>query len=548
MPKIPFDAIPNVASTGAPGVFQGVNTNPGMFGGYTADALQKVGAAGNQFGDVAAENAIRFQKEYNETATDQANTNHASEVRNIVSNFRQLRGQDALNAQASTLQQIEAARQATRASLQNPEQQRMFDYMSRQNDRRYLDEVAFHAASEGKVWQGDVANGAITNALNDISNYWNDDKRFALGIGEIKYQASKLLQLKGIDPGSDTGKAAIQSYVGQAWTARIHSVMAHDSDRARALFDANADQIDAAHRATLDAQITNRQWTDMMRQDAAARRDEIMAERQMRTTQAANLASLTADVLQGKPVNWGNVADGIRSQQLSPGTAEFLIGLQRRRASGPDSDRPDAVIALHKVMNDPNASVDDKINAIQGAAHHGAITANTTGALVDQAYKSDTRVETATQREAKAAVLAAAGTPDGMINLSHDDAVRKAQVLTEWQNRMMAGEDPIAVRDDMIPKYTPSGVPPATLARPRYGAVNSKLDVKAAAAWTKQQLASGAITPAQAASEGTLLNQYDAFFQRVDAARAAAASVRPKAQPTNGPKAKVRGVTRTENE
>lgn len=548
MPTIPFDAIANVASTGAPGVFQGVNTNPGMFGGYTAEGMQKVGAAGQQFGDMAADNAIRFQKEYNETAVDQANTAFASTTRDAVGNFRQLRGQDALKAQAGVLQSIEQSRQDIRAGLANPEQQRMFDYISRNNARRYLDEVTFHAASEGKVWQGDVANGAITNSLNDISNYWNDDKRFAQGIGEIKIQAAKLLQLKGIDPASDTGRAAIQSYVGQAWSARIHSVMSHDSDLARALFDANADQIDAAHRSTLDAQITNRQWTDMMRQDAAARRDEIMAERQMRTTQAANLADLTATVLKGGALNWGDVADKIRSQQLSPSASEFLISLQRRRASGPDSDRPDAIIALHKVMNDPNASVDDKINAIQGAAHHGAITANTTGTLVDQAYKSDTRVETATQREAKAAVLAAAGTPDGMINLSHDDAVRKAQVLTEWQNRMMAGEDPIAVRDDMIPKYTPSGVPPATLARPRYGAVNSTQDVKAAASWTKQQLASGAITPAQADAEGRLLGQYNTFFQRVESARAAAAAVRAKQPQTGGPKAKVRGVTRAENE
>lgn len=547
MPQIPFDPLPTVAPAGAPGVFEHVDTNPEMFGASVAQATRNLGGATEGFASTIHEAAIKQMREYNETAVDQSNTTYESGARDIAGNFRTLRGEDALNARPDTLAQIEQLRQQVRGNLASPEQQRMFDIMSRRSQRAYLDEVTSHALTEGKVWQGDVATGAIANKVNESATYWNDTPRFAQALGDIQVQAGKLAQLKGIDPASDAGKTLITHYTSEAWQARIRSVMATDPDTARALFDANADQLDAAHRATLDAQITQHQYMSMVRDESQQRRDDAQAQRDMQTTQAGNLATLTADTLKGKPINFGAVADLVRTQQLAPHAVEFLMSLQKQRSAGPEDDRADAVIALHTLLHDPSASVDDKTKAIGDAVHHGAIKAATAGTLVDQAYQSDSRSESSTERDAKSAVLAAAGVPDGMLNLGNDEKQRKAQVLTEWQNHMLKGDDPIETRDDMIQRYTPSGVPPATWARPRFGPVASTADVATVAAKTKQALASGQITADQARSEGVLLNQYSGFYQQLESARAAAAAAQAKKPQSGGAKAKVRGVTRTED-
>jgi hypothetical protein len=549
MPTLPFDDRATVAPVGGVTPYQrGDFATPEKFGAFEAQGLARMGGAFEQTGDMAARQALALQKDYNETATDAANTAFEGNVRPIVGDFSTLRGEDAMRGRADTLTKIEQLRQSTRESLTNPEQKKLFDYLSRRAQSRYLNEVEFHAAREQKVWMGDTAKGAIVNEVNNSGTYWDDDQRFAESIGNIKIQASKLLRLQGVDPESDAGKAQITHYTSEAWSARIRSVMAQDAGTARQLFDANADYLDAAHRASLDAQLTSHQYTQMVRDDMQSRRAEADARRNMETQQAATLAKLTADTLGGKPPSTGSMAELVRTQQLAPHAAEFVLSLAKRRTAGPDDDNATAVISLHKTLNDSTLSIDDKMAAITAASKGGYIKAATAGALVDRAYNGEMRGDNVVARQALSATLAAVGAPDGMINLSHEEKQRKAQVLVEWGNRVTVGnEDPTQVRDELIERYAPPGTPPATWARPKFGTVTSSADVQAVAQQTRDALAAGRITPSAAAQEGVLLKQYADFYQRLDAARAAATAAR-KAQPANtsSNKAKLRGVSATQ--
>lgn len=547
---IPFDPRPTVAPAGASGVFLNVNPNPNAFGASVAEGIKSVGASLGTAGDQTAQTAMMFQKEYNESATDQANSSYEAKARDLLfgqNGFYTKKGQDAMDAMVPTSQDLEGARQDVRAQLNNPEQQRMYDYMTRRSASRELYQMQAHATTEFRVWQGDTAKGAIENEVNNSATYWNDDQKFAQSIGNIRIQAAKLLQLKGIDPESDTGKAEITHYTSEAWSARVRSVMAQDAGVAREMFDANADQIDAGHRAVLDQQITSHQYMQIARQESQQRSADAQAERQLRSTQAANLAQFTGDVLGGKPVDWGKMADLVRTQQVAPHVPEFLMSLQSRRGAGAETDRADTVIALHKMLNDPTVSVDDRMAAISGAARGRAITATTAGTLVDAAFKRDQKGDNQTARESRASVLAAAGVPDGLINIGHEDAARKAQVEVEWTNRVTnGGEDPIAVRDDMIPRYMPSGIPPSTWPIPKYGPITSSDDAAKVATATKAAFDAGQITAAKYQSEKANIVNYGSFFQRLDASRAAAASVKSQQSPS-GNKAKLKGVVPAES-
>lgn len=532
-----------VAPAPPPGAYESVQANPAAFGATIGAAGERLGATLGQAGDQQAQVALMYQKEYNEAAVDQQNTTFASGARDQAGNFRTLRGKDALDARQGTLDQIEQLRQSARAGLANPQQQRMFDYISRREQQRYLDEVSFHAFQEGKVWQGDVAVGAINNEINNSALYWNDNNAFAQSLGKIQVQAGKLLQLKGIDPASDAGKAAITHYTSEAWSARIRSVMAQDPDTARALFDANADYLDAAHRSVLDQQITQHQYMSSMRADMEERRAEMTAAREQATTQAGNLASYTGDILSGKSVTPGQIADAVRTQQLAPHAAEFLLSLQRRPL-GPVEDRPNAVVSLHQLLNDEYATVDDKMQAITAASRAGVITAATAGSLVDAAYKRDTTGENQVAKEARGAALAAAGVPDGLVNLNKDEAARKAAVEIEWTNRVTRGhEDPLAVRDDLVRRYQPSGTAPLTWPQPHYGLIHSTQDAQAVWAATRAAHDRGELSEAQFHAEAANINRFAGFYKQQDAARAAAAQAAAQRNAQrSGPHAQLKGV------
>lgn len=544
MPLVPAnETLPSVAPAGATGVFERIDASPSSFGGLSASALAGVGRDTGRLGDVLSEHAVTMQKQYNETATDAANTAFEGRVRDTLfgeDGFYSKKGRDALDAMTPTAKALEDIRTQARESLANNEQRRMFDYTTRRSAARELYQMQNHATTEFNVWQGEEAKGAITNEVSNSATYWNDNQRFAESLAKIKTQTDKLSQLKGIDPASEAGKAAVQHSQSEAWTARIRSVMALDPNTARELFDANADYLDAPHRANLDAQITQHQYMADSREATRARTEEANAQRDQQRTQAGNLAQLTGDVLSGKAVNWGSVTDMVRSQQLSPHVPEFLMSLQRRRAAGPEEDRADARIALEATLHDPSLSVGDKMKAVSDAANAHKIKAETAGALVEKAFNLETKGESATARDAKTSLMAAVGAPDGMVNLTHDEKQRKAAALTEWTDRVDNGkEDPITVRNELMEKFAPPNTPPVYWPRP--GAINSKQDVMALAARTKAAFDAGTITPEKYQADKANLVRFSQFYDRLEAARVAANATAAK-QPNAGNKAKLRGV------
>lgn len=288
MPQLPGQTLPSVAPAGAPGVFQNINADPSSFGALTGRGISEVGGSLKTAGDTSADIAIMFQHKYNETATDEANSAFEGNVRDVLfgeNGFYTKKGRDAMDAMQPTADKLESLRKEVRGNLANPEQQRMFDYMSRRSAQRELYQMQSHATTEFKVWQGETAVGSIKNEIDSSATYWNDSKRFAQSLWNIKLFADKLSLLKGIDPNSDAGKDTVNHYQSEAWTARIHSVMAHDPGLARELFDANADHIDAAHRAQLDQQIASHQWMFDARKEVQARRIDAENQRILKDVQ-----------------------------------------------------------------------------------------------------------------------------------------------------------------------------------------------------------------------------------------------------------------------
>jgi hypothetical protein len=245
MPVIPFQNRPEVEPEHASGAFRREQATPGDFGAHRAAGLESVGGAGQRAGDVMASNAIAFQRQQNETDVDAANTAFEAKKREVLfepGGFYDKKGKDAYDSMGSTAKSIEDLRAEVRGGMTNPEQQRMFDTISRRSTEMDLRAMSRHAAAQNQEYRVGVAEASIQNAQAESAAYWNDPYRFALSVGNIKIHAENRARLMGrTDP--EEIKADVNHYVGQAWVARIKGMMQHDPIAAEQMFKANAGEI-----------------------------------------------------------------------------------------------------------------------------------------------------------------------------------------------------------------------------------------------------------------------------------------------------------------
>ena len=131
-----------------------------------------------------------------------------------------------------------------------------------------------HAVSEGNRFALDTNKSALENEVNNSASYWNDSERFGEAMGKIGALVESGARLRGeTDP--ESIKAATTQWQSRAWMARIQSMSAQNPHLARELFDQNAENIDATHRAQIDARLTQQQQTF----DRAREVEELKRER-----------------------------------------------------------------------------------------------------------------------------------------------------------------------------------------------------------------------------------------------------------------------------
>ena len=526
MPMLPGATVSDVNPAGPPGAYERIDASPVAFGATVGEAMAGLGEHVRQI--------------TNETNVDAANNAFEQSKRAMLfgpDGFYTKNGADAVTAMQPTAAAIEDLRQQTRDNLGNGAQQRMFDYISRNSTRRDLDSMSSHAATQGQVYQKDVATSAITNAVTDSGNYWNDDQRFVESLGNIKMQAAKLAQLQGITGSPDAVKAQENHYVGEAWQARIKSVMAADPDLARQMFDQNADQIDAPHRAAIDAELVNRSYASMMKQLTAESRAANLATQQLRDRQTFNESSLLATITAGNDVKPEELTDLVASQGLSATGYEAIMHARE------GNDDPHATLDAWRGANDGSLSADG-INKLL-IAH--SISGKTAVDLQRAISATSNPIERSYFDQLKT-VLGGNAIEKGMVDLTNEhgrlQAARWTQAQGEWTNRVqMNHEDPAKVMVDMQQRYQPQAVVPTWLPVPRMGVISNLEDAKTVGARTLAAHNAGTMSNEQYQTEAKTIMQYQQFYQQQqDHLRAR----QPNKPAAGGDNATVRGVTASE--
>ena len=226
MAQIRYAEAPNVEpQTRVPDDYQHIDARPEEFGALQARGLE-------QFGQ-GLTTATKF---WGKVQTDDAATTAMKAADDQVNQFRSLRGGDALNAQASTREQIENIFKQNRDNLSTPEQQYEYDSVTRNFQLRYINGVmATHADEQGKIFASQSNDSTANFHMGLISQNPNSEQVFKDNLAEVARAREKNAVLAGMD---QTGIAqASAEGQAQAVAARVRAIAVADPARAQAVLE-----------------------------------------------------------------------------------------------------------------------------------------------------------------------------------------------------------------------------------------------------------------------------------------------------------------------
>lgn len=241
MAEIPDTAgIPTVTpNTATPNRSYNIQANPAEFGGLIAQGEEKLGAGASQAGDF-----------FGQVQTDDAVNGAMQKANGIVENFRSLKGADALNAQQSTQDQLDAAFSSAREGLGSPKQQFQFDQISRMYRERYIaGMVSSHAVQQGQVYANGVNKDSADVADNLIAAMPNDPDNVTNATHDLRSAYIKEAQNTygmGIAPGNPIYDDAIKKADQRAVLAQIRGTLPTNPAGAEKLFTASGNLLASA--------------------------------------------------------------------------------------------------------------------------------------------------------------------------------------------------------------------------------------------------------------------------------------------------------------
>lgn len=278
-----YDGVPDVAPvTGSGNDMLNVRSNPNDFGAQVGGAIENLGNAGQKFGSVVADYAIKRQGMLNETMATNAESDWAKQAGEIYGKYRSLQGLDAVGATAPTISDIQGLRQKIRDTLPNDAVRRSFDMMAIRRETYLVQDINGYSAGQVKAADTASAAAALGTSVESASRpeIANNDAAFGSALGDIKFQSVRMLDNQGwssvmhqdprtgevtFDPTPDgkNAKAVYDNYVnkanGEAWDRRL-SAIAFDPTNpdvrgAVAMLDRYKDKIPADTYAKIAAKL-----------------------------------------------------------------------------------------------------------------------------------------------------------------------------------------------------------------------------------------------------------------------------------------------------
>jgi hypothetical protein len=256
MPILPtLESSQSVFSTGtlAPQV---INSSPSDFGAATAQAGQQLGNTAMGVGGDLTDMAIRQKAINDETSVnDQYYKQAFPAITAATQNYLQQQGKDAVDGFPAYQDQLEQIRQQQRDQLANPQQQRMFDDLSRRTIAFNVDGAARHATQQNQVYQDKTSEGMVTAAGALAVQHYNDPIGFNVGLQSGINEIMTHSQFRGQPV--EYAAQQVRQFTSNTYTSRLTEMANTDPVGAYDLFKNGESYVDqnGQHHVDIQSQI-----------------------------------------------------------------------------------------------------------------------------------------------------------------------------------------------------------------------------------------------------------------------------------------------------
>ncbi len=159
-----------------PNDYQNVRATPDQFGAQIGQAAQKFGA-----------DALDLSQYWGKIQAQDVSNNAEKDASDLVTHVRSLEGQDALDAQQSSLKSLDDIRQKYRGQLKSPEAQFQFDQSTTPFFNRFIrGQLDTHFVDQGKVVASKINNDSYSNALSMAATAGSDGNWPAVAVAREK--------------------------------------------------------------------------------------------------------------------------------------------------------------------------------------------------------------------------------------------------------------------------------------------------------------------------------------------------------------------------
>lgn len=243
--------------------------------------------------------------------------------------------------------------------------------------------------------------------------------------------------------------------------------------------------------------------------------ERAMKERQAQTAAGARLAVLSGNVGER------DLEGMLQRREI---TLDDFDSLHRALTTeGAGSDDPSTVVNLQRDIP-AGIATEAQVMSAWGDGRLSKTTAVDMLGKVDQARRNGGPLASEESKAARRYIDDNVGGVRGPLAvLDTESSQRVAAATREFEDRVLAGEKPRAVSDDIVHRYAPVTSRPSQAPRFLVGGYNDP-DIEATRQATAQALAEGRLDPDEAAAQAALLQQYEQWKATVEAQRAAAAA------------------------
>lgn len=469
MPTVPRVTQRSVLSGPSSPPMRSTQMDPGAFGSIDAQSLISSGEVVSNIGDVLTGIIAKQNKEDNAREAKKLEVEYNNFIRELAYGdgteenlgFYAAEGENAISAYPDVRDAIKKKREELAEAASNDAVRSAFSSRTEERTNTFLDKALTHTVDERIKANDAQTEAVIKESVDDAAAAWNDTDVLNRSLSTVTDEMAEMADRNGWS--EEIYQSKLEEQKSATIAATVRAASRTDNEFAKELFLTYTDQIDGTTRSSLREELEARDRQLIQDRERAERiQDKVVTD-----LQDKEFAALTVEIARG------NVSEGDIVRKLDTGdirSSQYFQALEYSRKELADE-------------GDEEVYVDMRLSVLKGESSYDTIMQED---RIDEKMREEL-INLQDQVERRGGIMArddviraresleryVVGELGPFAKLDFNESQRLDNALTEFNDRVLAGENVRDVLEDVRRGYSPQSVlNPASeiqnIRRPRY--------------------------------------------------------------------------------